>query len=230
MKTIEQYLDEAKKIFVTIDVDYWNPAVVSGRGHDMINALNFALVHMPRRKVTAITNHHHVLKHIYRTKFDLLINIDSHSDLCYQSFACSCGTWAEYVEGKKNKKFLWIHDLEREATGCCDGGSLFPRAESTVSDEEIGYNNIASSRFNCSRSKRLMEMIMARKSKICGLNLCRSPYYSKIQQNEFMDHMSSIPIRVAKGVLVENNKYLYRHYEIEDLKRDIVAGVAIESS
>lgn len=229
MKTIEQYLDEAKKIFVTIDVDYWNPCVVESKKSDMISAINVALDNMPRRKITAITNHHHVLKHIYKSKFDLLINIDSHSDLSYKSYDCNCGSWAEYVEDKQDKKFLWIHDLSCDELGCCDGGSIFPRAKSLVSDKKIGYDEISSRRFNSAKSKGLIEMIMARKSKVSGLNLCRSPFYSKIQQHQFMDHMESIPIRVAKGVLVENNRYLYRHYEIGELRNDILSGVARES-
>lgn len=95
--------------YLSIDLDYWNEETE----RQMLNFLKKVMaLDIP---INAYIEHHEILRSVNRAKFDTLFNVDYHSDLCEDSvhgqspLELNEGTWGNFVKGKKDKTFIWIH-------------------------------------------------------------------------------------------------------------------------
>jgi hypothetical protein len=93
--------------FLSIDLDYWTDLPEK----DMISFLKkIKQLDLP---IKPFIEHHEMLKYINRYDFDILYNIDYHSDIVDQPETCDLelneGTWANFVKKKYERTFIWIH-------------------------------------------------------------------------------------------------------------------------
>lgn len=124
-------------IYLSIDLDYWGYSTLNS------NELPFELFdRLAQLKVnkTIVLSHEHLLPHInkHADAFDMLVNVDFHSDLCsyddkYPNFECNEGTWGNFVRASLNKRFIWSPPHK----GCIDHscgychGETYPNPFST---------------------------------------------------------------------------------------------------
>jgi len=101
------------KVYLSIDLDFW---AHSQRQH--CNAF-FEKVFALRLPIFAVCEHHHLLPTMAGC-FDVLYNVDWHSDLCdppeegWIKSQLNEGTWGNYVPWRKQGTFIW-----RYPRPCC---------------------------------------------------------------------------------------------------------------
>lgn len=103
-------------IYLSVDLDYWTTQT---KRKDTQNLNRFV-----DRLLQSTTNirfyrdHHHLLRHINRLQFNQIINVDYHSDLTNEALLRSTkerleiGNWANFVQAKETKEFLWLYPSE----------------------------------------------------------------------------------------------------------------------
>ena len=103
-------------LYLSIDLDYW--AYRQRRDVDSFFKQVFAL----KLPVFCVAYHHHLLDHINQAKYDKIINVDYHADICDDGpgLALNEGVWANYVTHKDT--YVWRYPSEEclsHATGYC---------------------------------------------------------------------------------------------------------------
>lgn len=109
-------------IYLSIDLDFWSQELP----FDWFEQI----AKLPISKIIVVS-HEQLLPHINKhcSQFDTLVNVDFHSDLCSHDpscphFECDEGTWANFVNGSKEKEFIWSppngNSLHHD-TGFCHG-------------------------------------------------------------------------------------------------------------
>lgn len=94
--------------YLSIDIDFWNYTDL----YQANNEINKLIYELLNRKVDifACTNHQQMLQHVDDSDADLLINLDTHSDLAdFTNVNFNCGTWASFVQWRRHGKYLWLH-------------------------------------------------------------------------------------------------------------------------
>lgn len=113
-----------KSTYLSIDCDYFESLSLFKKYLDQIIELKVPIV--------CAYEHDEILYDINRSGATRIINIDHHSDLSDYSndgdgpLSLNEGTWANFIENKKDKHFIWIYPQDGcrcdEGTGRCDGG------------------------------------------------------------------------------------------------------------
>lgn len=118
------------KAYLSIDLDYFQqqfPAELFDR-----------IAMLPVSKIV-VESHEELLPHINKhvDKFDVLYNVDYHSDLASMDkskaggcdFGCDEGTWGNFVKGSLSKTFVWVPPSKgclSTSTGYCHGKYVNP--------------------------------------------------------------------------------------------------------
>jgi hypothetical protein len=107
-------MSESEEVFLSIDVDFWEDPFEMARFVEPI-------VRNKRINVNAIMNHQQALQFVNKSNTNVLINIDTHSDLTTQDCCeLNCGTWVSYVKWRKRGKYFWIRSHHDISTGNCN--------------------------------------------------------------------------------------------------------------
>jgi hypothetical protein len=119
-------LSKSSSYYLTVDLDFWGLGSRNHREFPWKFLKKLMSLDVPLK---AYDEHHFVISDINKYDYDVLINIDYHSDISninVEDFAAeksfladnfNCGTWANYVKNRNN--YLWIYP-ERE---CISGKS-----------------------------------------------------------------------------------------------------------
>jgi len=118
------------KIYLSIDLDFWNQG--SHSYPHMKRFLREAISYVPRKRLFVVDSHEKLISSVNRSGCDTLINIDWHSDLSNRldpSFKdnpeynkVNCGSWASFIKWRKDGIYTWIHPYEvrwRSERGYC---------------------------------------------------------------------------------------------------------------
>jgi hypothetical protein len=97
-----------KKIFLSIDLDYWAECRSDEQSYRFFKRL--AKLGKP---VLLVKSHEQMLRAVNRSKCECLINVDAHSDIAdddprHKPLELSDGTWVNFVSWKKTGEFRWI--------------------------------------------------------------------------------------------------------------------------
>lgn len=125
------------KYYLSIDADYWNGLfpyhgwAICQKEYLKLECsirntlLKLKQLHVP---VKVKKDHHELLEHMNGFKFDALVNIDYHADLCdgipetgsLDNF--NCGTWGNYIsmEIKERGTFIWVYSADDSVFGRCN--------------------------------------------------------------------------------------------------------------
>ena len=130
---------ENKHIYLSVDLDYWST--------EFPIHLFEQIVASPLSKIVVVS-HEELLPHInsHVDKFDTLVNVDYHSDLASftpaePTFPCEEGTWANFIDGSKDKTFIWSPPDEKcknHNTGYCHG-YIYPNPFGTKKAKVSGW-------------------------------------------------------------------------------------------
>jgi hypothetical protein len=110
------------KTYLSIDLDYWRRDFDREPWHAKRFFKRVWLLGLPIR---VALHHHHLIRDINRIKdLDKVVNVDYHSDIVeehedYPHLELTEGTWANYVEHRRNMIFEWRYPSEE----CLDCGT-----------------------------------------------------------------------------------------------------------
>ena len=110
------------KIFLSIDFDYWNTSI---DGYESLRELLYYVGNLQVGKIV-VDSHENIISFAKSIDWDLLVNIDEHSDLkgyCLDEVrACEidCGNWVDFV-AKEDCRYIWaMPRFTHEEYGRCD--------------------------------------------------------------------------------------------------------------
>jgi len=114
-------MPRSSKIYWSIDLDYWMKLTPIFPREVFDEILSWQV------PIHIVTDHHHLLKYLRKTEFDVLVNSDHHSDLAEnlihgKKCGLNEGTWGNFVIGRKNKKFIWHYPLKMCLSQKSNGG------------------------------------------------------------------------------------------------------------
>lgn len=117
-----------RDVYLSVDLDYWYSKKM-GSGLNFVREL-FAL----RRPITVFTEHHLVLKDISK-QYRKVYNVDYHSDIgeIHQGWP-NCGSWVNYVYGRKNAEFEWRYPNYKECVGLGHGLCNMSHSDGHIDD------------------------------------------------------------------------------------------------
>jgi hypothetical protein len=108
------------RTYLSIDLDYWND--IDPLPDYVLRYLKH-IFHLPVPKVIVI-HHDQLLQHVNQFKFNHLINIDYHSDLCLglsHQDEINEGNWLNFVNGASKSHYEWRHPTQFIQYGLCIG-------------------------------------------------------------------------------------------------------------
>ncbi len=162
------------KIYLSLDLDFFN-------AHNMRSPRAFlSLVELHLNRVAdfvhrwslpcvAVTNHQQMLPFVNDSGCDVLLNVDTHSDLAEKDITdFSCGTWVSYVSWRKHGKYLWHHGDRVDAGECAWPRPLFNPRPSVRRGEMAGWKHA-----DHRRSKQMPRLTES----ITAVGVCWSPSY-----------------------------------------------------
>jgi hypothetical protein len=104
-------------IYLSVDFDYWSGGTAENYQH-MLDYSKSILENIPQ--IDFVIHHHDIIKYINAGNYDKIINVDFHSDLCdcfnnkkRQGIRLNEGTWANYLNDRENKEFVWVYPHKR---------------------------------------------------------------------------------------------------------------------
>lgn len=113
-----------KKVFLSIDIDFWNPFWKENQSEMAARYLDRVARHCRKNNIplTAVMNHQQMLPLVNGSGANRLVNLDTHSDLTDpQTDKFSCGSWVAYVKQRRKSTYHWIH-ADSVSQGECNGG------------------------------------------------------------------------------------------------------------
>lgn len=159
-----------KRIYVSIDMDFWN-GLQSDVAENYLRAL--LQIARPRRiPIHMVYNHQQLTRHVDRSRANVLINIDQHSDLCGTDIQVfSCGSWVAYVRNRQNMLYRWVH-RHHVYQGECNGSDHPIFTTRTIHREYTDFKKIE--RRRVTRAPRIHTYI----DNCVGIGICLSPSYT----------------------------------------------------
>lgn len=125
-------MEDSRKTYLSIDLDYWNSHPDSLDCRNFFHALSKALKDKgisPK----IVKSHESLFPHVNRSGCSVLLNLDYHSDLADLDASgrdeknrrvFNDGTWANFVKWQAKGKFTWLmpsrKDCYRDRRGRCD--------------------------------------------------------------------------------------------------------------
>lgn len=158
--------------YVSIDIDYWaNPEKAFNSLRDFFCALyqkkyDKHPLWQTSCPTIAVMNHQQMLPHVNSRKADVLVNVDTHSDICDEAGLnyLNCGTWVSYVKWRKKSDYLWIRSNE-VFMGSCNHGLNWK--------EGHGWKSARTLR----KVEKIDLMQILDGYNITGVGICMSPQY-----------------------------------------------------
>lgn len=197
------------KIFLSIDMDYWNDWSEDICYETLWNILN-KTKYLPRDRKTAVMNHQQMLRFVDKSLARHFVNVDYHSDLA--ATGCDvfeCGTWISYIKWRKenNAKYTWIRPVRNVYAGDCSNFEIFENINKNylqpiIKPTNTDWNEI---KFKCISPKRLLKDNIF--NNVSNVSLCLSPTYikSNILEDIFREMVDRFNLRYYKGVRDEQN-------------------------
>lgn len=207
--------------FLSVDIDYWNyfnhP---HAPGTTIIPDYNIASQHLKaylirlvrfakinNLPITAIMNHQQMLPLVAKSGAQELINVDSHSDLCFENVdSLACGTWVTYVPWRKNGSYHWIHG-NSATNGCSEGGELFQRGQrvSVKKIDRTGWKKVSHQKIKPINLPGPQSLI----PRCVGISVCMSPAYACDNfVDTFREWVNEFNVPYKKGLTKENHMRL----------------------
>lgn len=180
-----------KRVYLSIDLDYWNGL----RPRDVENWL-LTLFTAARKKhipIAAVTNHQQLTRYVNTVRPDVLVNVDTHSDLATPDvMRYECGTWVSYVQNRAEMEYVWIHRLGVDEGDCNEGDPIFTEYSTRV--DKTDYKGIT-------RIKRRLHPNPKDLLKGCvEIGFCLSPAYTyKELQPVFRNLAEYFGLYVVRG-------------------------------
>lgn len=159
--------------YLSFDLDFFNyPHAEEGQRLNKVREClrqlhGFAVEH--RIPIISVMNHQQMLPFVDNSNCDVLLNVDTHSDLVRSSYnVLNCGTWISYVRWRKRGKYIWWHG-SKCSFGDCNGdeGFIF-RDNGTIDAGQSDWRRIRHMR--TFRMPRLT-------TDIRSIGVCLSPMY-----------------------------------------------------
>jgi len=193
-------MSKQNRIFLSIDADYFN------HSHESIeSALETILSRFPRERLAVVTNHQQALYFTNKMDFDTLINVDMHGDLSDVEGELQCGNWVNYVKGKEQKIYKWIHPHERKSEAgfysCFVDELIFLKNRPTMGYKK--YQVQYKAEINNWLKKILKQTVF-----VC---IARSPdYSSETVQWGLIDYCKANKIKIMRGSIDESKSRMRR--------------------
>jgi len=119
------------KYYLSIDADYWNGLHIYDFELERSIRDTLLKVKQLRVPVQVEKDHHELLDHIDKFKFNALVNMDYHADLTNgipetgTLDDLNCGSWGNYIdmEVKSNGTFIWVYSDDDSVRGRCNEDS-----------------------------------------------------------------------------------------------------------
>jgi hypothetical protein len=107
-----------KTAYLSIDMDYWDTAWIALK--NLQHLFNEELYGLNPEQKIAVMNHQQLLPHVAANEADVLINLDTHSDLASidSSIELNCGTWVSYVPWRSTGTYMWYHANDFDVGNC----------------------------------------------------------------------------------------------------------------
>jgi hypothetical protein len=179
-------------VYLSIDIDFWR---VPCEAKKCLESL-FKTLPSDLPKI-AVMNHQQLLNHINKNQVDLLINIDTHSDICdeFRLNELSCGSWVSYVKWRSKSKYLWVRSSYETTMGGCNSWKDW--------DEGLHlWQSVTSQHW--SQKMDISELLEGKT--LVGLGICLSPDFIHTNGLEivFKDLVRKYKIPYIKGRRNEN--------------------------
>lgn len=182
--------------YLSIDIDYFNPYLslalasccdIEGEIRQLIERA--IIRELP---ILAVMNHQQLLDHVNKSDAKTLINLDTHSDLCYKETGIlDCGSWVSFVSWRHRGKYQWVRAQESIDDGNCNGSRRW--------SSDTDWKEVGAIRHISSTEKFL-------RNDCVGVGFCMSPSYArKPLVSLFRKIVSEYKIPYKKGRLNEHN-------------------------
>lgn len=168
-----------KKIFLSIDFDFWN------YDQDLfIDHVRYFIKYAEKKRidVTAVTNHQQMLRYVDASDARILFNLDTHSDLVTKKVSIfDCGSWVSYVKWRRLGTYIWMHAGSLNDGDCSSfrGGDFFGHHDKKIDYTETDWRQLK----RISVQNELNQMSISRR--LCGampyvsaISFCTSPGYT----------------------------------------------------
>jgi len=181
-----------KTAYVSIDMDFWDNVRIAEK------SLRKFLNSIPDVPLVAVMNHQQLVRHVNKIPADVLVNIDTHSDLVEEStvLELNCGTWVSYIKWRHEADYIWYHAHPVWQGNC--------NHTDTADSWNQGHG------YKSAEEKRQLEKTsiqdMVSGLNVVGVGLCLSPFYINSFELEvlFRQLVKDYKIPYFKGDRSEN--------------------------
>lgn len=164
------------RAYLSVDLDFWN----ARKSIDVYFLTKVINLKVP---TFVVQYHHHLLKHIRKFNWDKLINVDYHSDFCFQSSLAprekmNEGNWTGFLDSTE-KIFEWRAPTGQERIlqqGLCDSNTDIWRTRRILSPEYIAlYSSSWAQVYRKTGFSGIFE------ENIIAVGICLSPNWTKVK-------------------------------------------------
>lgn len=144
---------QSHKVFLSIDLDYWQEPTDKKCGQFFIELLKHC-TNRPDIVLYPVVSHEEMLPYVNHSGCNHLINMDWHSDICEDKMInwdvsdgkmdINEGIWVNWVDWRKDGKYTWVLPNRKSCFNNKDGGGLCHLRRNPFRSNVTGWKRIES--------------------------------------------------------------------------------------